>query len=174
MPDFKTLRIMPLIRSTVVGIYHSSATFPVDERYGLASQMRRAAISIGANVAEGTGRSSDGDFARFVNIARGSSHELEFHVLVASDLGLLDTVQAEGMLEEVRRISRMLHALSKRLRQPHQPSALSLQPSALLPGTASGTTGRTTHRAPAGLNGFPPPRSAHLPGPGAGRPGAQC
>ena len=76
MPDFKSLRVTPLIRDAVSDIYRITATFPDSERYGLASQMRRAAVSIGANLAEGTGRSSDCDFARFVQIARGSSHEL--------------------------------------------------------------------------------------------------
>jgi four helix bundle protein len=116
MPDFKTLRVTPLIRSTICGVYRVTGTFPDSERYGLASQMRRAAISIGANVAEGTGRTSDPDFARFVAMARGSSHELEFQLLVASDLGLLTSDQAAEMLEQVRQISRMLHALAKRLR----------------------------------------------------------
>jgi four helix bundle protein len=116
MPDFKTLRITPLIRDAVADIYRATATFPDSERYGLASQMRRAAISIGANVAEGTGRDSDGDFARFVKIARGSSHELEFHVLVASDLSLLSTQRANEILGQVREISRMLLALARRLK----------------------------------------------------------
>ena len=111
---------MPLIRRAVSDIYRTTAPFPDSERYGLASQMRRAAISIGANVAEGTGRSSDGDFARFVHIARGSSHELEFHVLVASDLGMMNGEQADEMLGQVRQISRMLHALAKTLKAKGQ------------------------------------------------------
>jgi four helix bundle protein len=68
-------------------------------------------------VAGGTGRTSDADFARFVAMARGSSHELEFQLLVASDLGLLTSDQDAEMIERVRQISRMLHALAKRLRQ---------------------------------------------------------
>lgn len=91
MPDFKTLRVTPLIRSPTAAVYRPTARFPDGERYGLARQMRRAAISIGANVS----RSSDGEFARFVHIARGSSHELGFHVLVASDLGMLSREQAD-------------------------------------------------------------------------------
>ena len=117
MPDFKSLRVTPLIRDAVSDIYRITATFPDSERYGLASQMRRAAVSIGANLAEGTGRSSDCDFARFVQIARGSSHELEYHMLVASDLGMLEASQATELLGKIRKISGMLHALAKRLRE---------------------------------------------------------
>lgn len=133
MPDLKTLRITPLIRDAVASIVRTTGTFPDSERYGLASQMRRAAISIGANVAEGTGRGSDGDFARSVNFARGSSHELECHVLAASDLTLLSTERANEMLGQLRQISRMLTRFpdGSKADGSHLRSAFSFQLSAL-------------------------------------------
>ncbi len=79
----------------------------------MTSQLRRAAVSIAANLAEGAGRGTDRDFARFVRIAAGSASEYEAHVLVSSDVGLMPFEVAEQLLAEVASIKRMLHRLER-------------------------------------------------------------
>ena len=115
MPDFKTLHVTTAARATIRAVYATTATFPAAERFGLTSQMRRAAISIGSNIAEGAGRGGDREFARFIRIARGSAHELEFQVLAATDLGLLEPSDSQALLSSLAEVSRMLHALATRL-----------------------------------------------------------
>ncbi len=115
MPDFKTLHVTAAARATIKAVYSVTSTFPPIERFGLTSQMRRAAISIGSNIAEGAGRGSDREFARFVRIARGSAHELEFQVLAATDLGLLTSSDSQSLLRSLAELSRMLYALATRL-----------------------------------------------------------
>jgi four helix bundle protein len=95
----------------------STRSFPAEERFGLTSQLRRACASIPANLAEGCGRRSDGEMARFIQIAMGSGAELSYHMLLARDLGYLkvqDYAEFERSLSEVMR---MLSSLSSRLRK---------------------------------------------------------
>lgn len=73
---------------TTLQVYRLTSRFPSEELYRLTSQIRRAASSIGANIAEGCGRNSDGEMARFLHISRGSAVELEYHLLLARDLKL--------------------------------------------------------------------------------------
>jgi four helix bundle protein len=89
--------------------------FPKDEMYGLTSQLRRAAASIGANIAEGCGRRSDGEMKRFLQIARGSASELEYHFLLARDLQILDGDEFEDLEARVLEVQRMLASLVQRL-----------------------------------------------------------
>ena len=95
-------------------IYEVTARFPDAERYGLVSQMRRAAVSIPSNIAEGAARGSDGEFIRFLNIARGSLAELQTQALLARDLGFMpDSSTAESLIDG---ISRQLNGLIKHVR----------------------------------------------------------
>jgi four helix bundle protein len=89
--------------------------FPKEEMYGLTSQLRRAAASIGANIAEGCGRRSDGEMKRFLQIARGSASELEYHFLLARDLQLLDNDEFRNLEGKVLEVQRMLASLVQRL-----------------------------------------------------------
>ena len=89
MKDFKDLRVWSKAHSLTIDVYKATRPFPKEELFGITSQMRRAASSIGANIAEGTGRKSDGELTRFLHIARGSAAELEYHLLLAHDLDLL-------------------------------------------------------------------------------------
>lgn len=107
MKDFKELRVWAAAHELTLCIYGLTRQFPKDEAYGLTSQVRRSAASIGANIAEGCGRRSDGEMTRFLQIARGSASETEYHLLLARDLGLLSQVdfhKAEKKLVEVQRM----------------------------------------------------------------------
>ena len=90
MKDFRQLKVWEKAHGLTLEIYKATLVFPADERFGLTSQMRRCSSSIGANIAEGCGRSSDGDFCRFLEIAMGSVTELDYHLLLARDLGYLN------------------------------------------------------------------------------------
>ncbi len=89
MKDFKSLKVWHKAHQLTLLVYALTRTFPREEMYGLTSQIRRAAASIPANIAEGSGRRSDGELRRFLQIARGSASELEYHLLLARDLGFL-------------------------------------------------------------------------------------
>ncbi len=84
--DFKKLKVWGKAHELTLAVYMITRGFPREEVYGLSNQMRRAAASIGANIAEGCGRGSDAELKRFVQIARASANELEYHLLLARDL----------------------------------------------------------------------------------------
>jgi four helix bundle protein len=115
MPNFKSLRITEGARRLVVEVYQATRKFPSEERFGLSSQMRRAAVSVGANIAEGAGRGGDREFARFLRIARGSVHELEFEVMAAQDLGIISQKTADSLRSQLADQSRMLSGLIRTL-----------------------------------------------------------
>jgi four helix bundle protein len=89
-------------------VYKSTQAFPPEERYGLRSQIRRSSISIGANIAEGAGKITRPDFARFLQIAMGSASELEYELLLARDLGYLDNDCYSELATQVIDVKRML------------------------------------------------------------------
>ncbi len=97
-------------------IYKATADFPRDEQFGLTSQLRRAAASIGANIAEGCRRGSDGDLRRFLEVAMGSASELEYHLLLARDLRLLPADAHTGLDEGTIEVKRMLATLIRRFK----------------------------------------------------------
>ena len=96
-------------------IYEHSSRFPADERYGLVTQMRRAAVSIPSNIAEGQGRLTDKEFRQFLEIARGSLRELETQTLLARDLGYINDAFASRARSVMDEVSRMLNALITKL-----------------------------------------------------------
>jgi four helix bundle protein len=105
--DFKELKVWAKAHQLTLHVYTVTRDFPRQEVYGLTSQMRRAAVSIAANIAEGCGRRSDGELTRFLHIARGSASELEYHLLLAKDLGFLaeqEHARIEATLVEVQRM----------------------------------------------------------------------
>ena len=99
-------------------IYKSTATFPREELYGLTSQMRRAAISIPSNIAEGAARETTPEFLRFLYIARGSLSELETQTLIAQDLSYL--ADGDSLLEGMRHVSVLLSGLIRNLKARNQ------------------------------------------------------
>ena len=118
MEDFKNLKVWSKAHELTLAIYRRTRTFPNDEMYGLTSQVRRASASIGANIAEGCGRRSDPEMKRFVQIARGSANELEYHLLLARDLRFLTPDEFKELEGKVLEIQRMLAALAQRLQRP--------------------------------------------------------
>src|SRR5688572_17224832 len=89
MQPFRKLLVWQTARQLALQLYKTTKTFPAEERYGLTSQIRRSAASVCANLAEGCGRQTRRDFARFAYIALGSASELEYHLLMAADLEIL-------------------------------------------------------------------------------------
>ena len=98
----------------VQNIYRLTQTFPKEEMFGLISQMRRAAVSIPSNIAEGAARDGDREFAQFPNLARGSLSELETQLLIAADLGYI--AQDDFIFATVDRVSRLITGLHKSVR----------------------------------------------------------
>lgn len=95
----------------VVGVYRETARFPVSEKYGLTSQLRRASASIPSNIAEGVGRKSQRDLGRFLAYARGSAAEVESQLFIAHRLSMLALDGLRPLLAESREIQRMLSSL---------------------------------------------------------------
>lgn len=118
MRDFRGLLVWQKAHEVTLQIYQASSSFPSEERFGLTAQLRRAALSIPTNVAEGCGRQAEGDFRRFLEIAAGSASETEYLLLLASDLKYLDADSAAALTGQVQEVKRMLSSFTKRLRQP--------------------------------------------------------
>jgi four helix bundle protein len=120
--DFKELRVWAKAHELTVSIYIATRAFPKDEMYGLTSQVRRSAASIGANIAEGCGRHSDGEMTRFLQIARGSASETEYHLLLAKDLGLLSESDFRKTEQKLVEVQRMLTALVQKVQPARRAS----------------------------------------------------
>jgi four helix bundle protein len=116
MQDFLQLKVWQKAHALNLEIYAATARFPSSELYGLSSQMRRAGTSITANLAEGRGRGSDADFARFVFMAMGSACELESHLELAKDLKFLSEDSYRTILNDLVEVKRMLSAFITKLR----------------------------------------------------------
>jgi four helix bundle protein len=99
----------------VVDVYKLTAEFPKEERYGLISQARRAAVSMPSNIAEGAGRITDKDFCHFLGISNGSSYELMTHLIVARRLGLITEEQVKPVLAELDEVQKMIYAFQAKL-----------------------------------------------------------
>jgi len=115
MRDFRNLHIWQRSHQLTLDVYKQTANFPKTERYGLVSQIRRSAASIPANIAEGCGR-SEGDFSRFLQIAMGSATELEYHLILSSDLNHIHKDKADVLIEELQQIKRMIVTYMKKVR----------------------------------------------------------
>ncbi len=115
MRDFRELKVWEKAHAMALGVYKATAGFPRDELYGLTSQIRRACTSIPANIAEGCGRGGDAELARFLRIAMGSASELEYHLLLACDLNLLDRSQYDRLVSDVIEVKRMLASFIQKL-----------------------------------------------------------
>ena len=111
--NFKDLKIWQLGIDIVVCIYNISKVFPKDEAYGLASQMKRAAVSIPSNIAEGFKRKHKTEYRQYLHIALGSTAELETQVIIAEKVKYIDYVQLNDILEMLDHESKMITNLIK-------------------------------------------------------------
>lgn len=116
MRDFRELKVWEKSHKLTLEVYKATATFPREETYGITSQIRRSCASIPANIAEGCGRDSEAELARFSRIAAGSASELEYHLLLAKELNFLDTADHSKLTTQVTEIKRMLTSFIKKLR----------------------------------------------------------
>ena len=115
MKDFHELKVWQKAHLLTLAVYQITATLPREELYGLTTQLRRSSSSIPANLAEGCGRNGDAEFARFCSIAMGSASELEYHLLLARDLKLIQPSDYAELTERTIELKRMLAALLHKL-----------------------------------------------------------
>lgn len=116
MKDFKNLKVWQKGIKLVVDVYKTSQEFPQEEIYGLTAQMRRSAVSIPSNIAEGSGRNSDKDFSRFLDISLGSSFELETQIIIAHKLSFIDEDKFKTLTHNVQEEQKMITGLQKSLK----------------------------------------------------------
>ena len=120
MRDFTKLDVWQRAHYLVLDVYRVTDRYPLDERFELRSQTRRAATSVPMNIAEGAARNTAADYARFIDIAAGSTNELEYQLILGRDLGYLDQRSTSDLRDETRQIRSMLTALTKRI-VPNRP-----------------------------------------------------
>ena len=115
LKNYKELKVWQRSYQLCLEIYKITKRFPNGERYGLTSQIRRAAVSVPSNIAEGYGRKTTPEYIRFLYIAYGSNCELETQILLSGDLGYIETGKLEILKEGIGEVERMLKALIKSL-----------------------------------------------------------
>jgi len=113
--SYRDLEVWQRAMVLVTDIYGITQAFPRDETYGLTSQLRRAAVSVPANIAEGWGRNMTKEFIQFLRTARGSLLELETHLLIARNLGFLEAPSVDELLQTTQTINKMLNGLVRSL-----------------------------------------------------------
>jgi four helix bundle protein len=122
MQRFTELKVWQRSHGLTLAIYRTTRSFPTDERFGVIAQIRRAAVSVASNIAEGSKRRHPTDYARFLNLAEGSLSEVEYLVILSRDLGYLPASTATKVINEIQQISRMLHALREKVDPSPRPS----------------------------------------------------
>jgi four helix bundle protein len=115
MGNFRKLVVWQHAHRLTLSVYRATVRFPKDEVYGLTSQMRRASVSIGANIAEGCGRNGDREMQRYLRIALGSANEVEYHAVLAEDLEYLPRLASVQLQRDIAIVKRMLAKLVTRL-----------------------------------------------------------
>ena len=116
MQDFQKLKVWEKSHALAMEVYRLSEAFPRRDGVALTTQLRRAALSIPTNIAEGAGKFSESEFSRFLEIALGSAAETHYHLLVARDIGILETAQYDALAAQIAEVRRMLSGLIKRVR----------------------------------------------------------
>jgi four helix bundle protein len=116
--SYKELRVWKRSIDLALAVYRHTENFPKHELYGLTSQLRRAAVSVASNIAEGKGRSSDKELILFLHHSRGSLLEIETQLFIARELAYLEEPQAKDLLAEVESVAKALNALINALKKP--------------------------------------------------------
>jgi four helix bundle protein len=114
--DFHELIVWRKAHAFALQVYKTTNKFPKEELYGITNQIRRASVSVPANIAEGCGKDSSADFARYIQIAIGSSSEVEYFILLARDLSYLNNDEFNDLSLTITEIKRMLSSLRKKVR----------------------------------------------------------
>ncbi|WP_316846320.1 four helix bundle protein [Pedobacter psychrodurus] len=115
MNNLKELKIWNKAIDLAVDVYKATSTFPNDERFGLTSQSRRAAVSIPSNIAEGAGRNSIKEFNHFLGIANGSSYELQTQLVIANRLAILESEILDPLLTQIDELQKMTYGFQQML-----------------------------------------------------------
>jgi len=188
--SYRDLDVWQLAMDIVIEIYRVTAAFPAEEKFGLTAQLRRAAVSIPSNIAEGYNRLGGAEFRRFVSIARGSVAEVETQVAVAMALGFTDDEEIKSLSSQLDRLSKMLFGLHRRLaRQRPPPVVRRRRPSSVVrlrsragapvflrlsfaapPPRPDGAGGRATRRCAGTRTRTDATRGRYAPGASTGRP----
>jgi len=119
LKNYKELKVWQKAYQLCITIYKITKHFPKDERYGLISQIRRSAVSVPSNIAEGYGRKTTPEYIQSLYIAYGSHCELETQILLSKDLGYIKTEDFEILQRDIGEVERMLKALIKSLQNKH-------------------------------------------------------
>jgi len=114
--DFKRLLVWEKSHHLTLEIYRVTKRFPADEKYGFISQMRRSSASVPTNIAEGSGRGSDAELKRFLQIAMGSASELEYQLLLSHELEFIENIDYRRLNEQTTEVKRMLASFIMKLR----------------------------------------------------------
>ena len=117
MQDYRALRVWQGAYATCLEVYRRTRSFPESERYGVVAQIRRAAVSVCANIAEGCGRMSRRDLIRFLYIAHGSASEVESELVISAGLGFLPRKDHAKLQISIVQVKRMLGTLIRRVRE---------------------------------------------------------
>ena len=120
MKDYTKIRAWQKSHELVLEVYELTEKFPSKETYGLTSQLRRAVVSIPTNIAEGYGRSTDSEIARFIDISLGSVNEVDYLLFLSAELQYVLKAKVENLKENVIEIRKMLTAFTKTLRNSHK------------------------------------------------------
>jgi len=122
MKDFRKLKVWEKAHAFVLLLYKETQTFPAAEQYGVTSQLRRAAVSIPSNIAEGCGRNTDAELRRFCEIAMGSASEVEYQIFLCQELGFLTQERYDGLYTSLLDCKRMLNSFIQTLQQSERQS----------------------------------------------------
>ena len=135
MQAYEKLAVWELAHRIAVHVQRVTSRIPRRDNSGLIGQLRRAALSVPANIAEGSGKESNREFARFLQIAAGSAAELHYHLRFAADAALISRATGDTLLADTTRLRKMLFVLLKRVRgdSPRAPTTSSRDPSASNP-----------------------------------------
>ena len=119
LKNYKELKVWQKSYKLCLDVYKRTGSFPKEEIYGLVSQIRRSAVSVPSNIAEGYGRKTTADYTRFLYIAYGSLCELETQIMLSNDLGFLEPGNLENLIADLSEVERMLKALIRSLENKH-------------------------------------------------------